>query len=278
MVKVVEVASDKVPAGSFVSYKDIAERWARIPMLAGEPIIDAKLAPKGAPTGLLARIPDGMRAFAIEVNEQSGISGFVLPENRVDVIVSTDSRNSSNALPMAETILQDVLVLAAGTAVTRPEDPTIVARTVTVALTPDQINTLAARRTKGTLTLSLRGHNDHSIVETPPPPVPEVPSAVAEVPEWKRMMAELTERLKESEAELERLRQAPAPAPLAETATPEPPSNFVVVRTLRGRAEGYVRIDYPRPSPARTFSKDVPPVEPPSPKDAPPAETPFREG
>ncbi len=47
MVKVVRIPVPQVPAGSFASYKDVAERWARIPLLANDPILDAKLAPKG---------------------------------------------------------------------------------------------------------------------------------------------------------------------------------------------------------------------------------------
>lgn len=186
MVKVVKVRIDNVPAGAFESYKGVAERWVRIPILAGEPIVDAKLAPKGAPTGILARIPDGMMAYAIEVNEQSGVSGFVLPENRVDVILSRDRSRSRTATtsinqPSAETILENALVLASGTAVTRSDDPSIQARTVTLALTPEAINTLVAARSEGSLILALRGHKSGSEMrivkrvdlEPEPEPVPE---------------------------------------------------------------------------------------------------------
>ena len=58
-----------LPPGTFTSFKDVEDRWVLIETLEGEPILDRKLAPKGTPAGLVSRIPKGMRAFAVEVNE-----------------------------------------------------------------------------------------------------------------------------------------------------------------------------------------------------------------
>lgn len=219
MVKVIKVRIDNVPPGAFESYKGVADRWVKIPILAGEPIVDGKLAPKGAPTGILARIPNGMMAYAIEVNEQSGVSGFVLPENRVDVILARDrnrsGRQTGASTSDAETILENVLVLAAGTAVTRPDDPSIQARTVTLALTPEAINTLVASRSEGLLNLALRGHNsgeEMRIVkriepEPEPEPIPVPVPTPIEPPAPPPVVV-----------------QAPPPEPEPE---PEPPPRFV---------------------------------------------------
>ena len=115
-------------------------------MLEGEPILDRKLAPKGSPAGLVARIPKGMRAFAVEVNEQTGVSGFILPDHRVDVV---QIETGANGKSEAETILQDVLVLASGQVFTRPEDRSIQSRTVTLAVTPEQVDILVAAAVQG---------------------------------------------------------------------------------------------------------------------------------
>src|SRR5450759_555342 len=88
LVKVIQLPETHVPAGAFSSFKDVADRWVSIEMLEDDVIVDAKLAPKGAPVGMGARIPDGMRAFAVEVNEQSGVAGFLLPDHRVDVVLA----------------------------------------------------------------------------------------------------------------------------------------------------------------------------------------------
>lgn len=157
LVKVVQRPKTDVPPGSFSAFKEVEERWIQIKTLEDEPILDKKLAPKGSPAGLVARIPKGMRAYAVEVNEQSGVSGFVLPGHRVDVVQIDSSKEGHSD---AETILQDVLVLASGQNLMRPEDKTVIAHTVTLAVTPDQVNSLVAARAKGPLTLALRGLYD----------------------------------------------------------------------------------------------------------------------
>ena len=178
MVKVVQMPRANLPPGTFTSYKDVEDRWVQIKTLEDEPIVDRKLAPKGSPAGIIARIPDGMRAFAVEVNEQSGVSGFILPDHRVDVVHTDVAPNGKSE---AETILQDVLVLASGTTFTRPEDRSIQAHTVTLAVTPDQVDVLVGAKARGALTLALRGINDrkaiprHKVNPDPAPP----PTAVA---------------------------------------------------------------------------------------------------
>lgn len=159
VVKIVQLPRSSVPPGAFSVGKDAEGRWVQYAMLENEPILDRKLAVRGSPPGLIARIPKGMRAFAIEVNEQTGVSGFVLPDHRVDV-VQVDSTEKSEA--EAHPVLQDILVLASGQTFTRPEDRSIQARTVTLAVTPEQVDILVAAKSKGTLSLSLRGLNDHT--------------------------------------------------------------------------------------------------------------------
>lgn len=157
LVKVVQRPKTEVPPGSFSVFKDVEERWIQIKTLEDEPIVDKKLAPKGTPAGLVARIPKGMRAYAVEVNEQSGVSGFVLPGHRVDVVqIDTSHEGRTDA----EMILQDVLVLASGQNLIRPEDKAVIAHTVTLAVTPDQVNSLVAAKAQGPLTLALRGLYD----------------------------------------------------------------------------------------------------------------------
>ncbi|MDR3638447.1 MAG: Flp pilus assembly protein CpaB [Isosphaeraceae bacterium] len=199
LVKVVQMTKSDVPAGAFSSFKDVEDRWVMIKTLSDEPILDKKLAPKGTPAGIVPRIPPGMRAFTLEVNESTGVSGFVLPDHRVDVV---QSRSLPNGETEAETILEDVLVLASGTVFNRPEERTVQSRGVTLAVTPEQAEVIVAARTKGLLSLALRGLNDRAkqdrsakaakkAAETPvavkpveppaapPPPPPPPPPVVA---------------------------------------------------------------------------------------------------
>jgi pilus assembly protein CpaB len=225
MVKLTQMAKASVPPGTFTSIKDVEDRWVQIKMLEGEAILDRKLAPKGSPAGMVARIPKGMRAFAVEVNEHTGVSGFILPDHRVDVV---QNENGPNGKSEAETILQDVLVLASGQVFTRPEDRSIQSRTVTLAVTPEQVDILVGAAAKGALTLALRGLNDH--LARPPKRIP------VELPKPEPIVV--------AKAIVE-----PPPAPPAPPPPPAPaPPQSVHVMIYRGiNNRDRIRIDQPLP-------------------------------
>ena len=179
-------------------------------MLEGDPIVDKKLGPKGSSPGLVANIPNGMRAYAVEVNEQSGVSGFILPGHRVDVV--RYEPNEKARLQRGETILQNVQVLAAGQVFTRPEEKSLQNRTVTLAVTPDQVDVLVAAKAKGPLSLSLRGVNDHAIVARPQPK-PELSE------EEKARRAKMEKEIEDLKVALAKKMAEPPPPPRA----PKPP-------------------------------------------------------
>lgn len=218
MVKVVQMAKAAVPAGAFSSIKDVEERWVQHALLENEPVVDRKLAPRGSPPGLIARIPKGMRAFAIEVNEQTGVSGFVLPDHRVDVV---QTENGPNGQSEAESVLQDVLVLASGQTFTRPDDRSIQSRTVTLAVTPEQVDILVAAKSRGPLTLALRGLNDHT----------QAPSKKKEREKAKeKEKEEKAAASKEELAVVKAPEPPPPPPPPAAPPTPPPsPARFVAI-------------------------------------------------
>ena len=131
MVKLSRVARSAIPPNAFSTFKEVEDRWVRTTMLEGDVLVEKKLGAKGTPPGLVANIPTGMRALAIDVTEQSGVSGFILPGHHVDVVrYETSEKNNVRG----ETILQDVLVLAAGQIFTRPDERAVQSRTVTLAL------------------------------------------------------------------------------------------------------------------------------------------------
>jgi pilus assembly protein CpaB len=160
MVKVVKMPKSAVPPSAFSSIKDVEERWVNMAMLDGDVLIEKKLGPKGTPPGMVNNIPKGMRALSIDVTEQTGVSGFILPGHRVDVI---RFENSEKNKLHGETILQDVLVLAANQVFIRPEERAVQSRTVTLAVSPENAMVLVEARTKGPLSLALRGVNDHDV-------------------------------------------------------------------------------------------------------------------
>jgi pilus assembly protein CpaB len=208
MMKVISMAASAIPPNAFTSFKDVEERWIKTPMLEGDVLTEKKLGPKGTPPGLVSNIPKGMRAFAIDVTEQSGVSGFILPGHHVDVVrYENADRNETRG----ETILQNVLVLAAGQVFTRPEERSVQSRTVTLAVRPEEVDILVAARAKGALSLALRGVNDHDVVDRPKPAVDPELEKRWQLAEEKRKSLE--QELLSVKEQLAKRAEPPAPAP-----------------------------------------------------------------
>jgi pilus assembly protein CpaB len=131
----------------------------------GEAIIESKLAPKGSEGGFSSIIPDGMRALTVSVNNSSGVGGFILPNTRVDVLVTVSSpvekEESSTRI-----ILEDIKVLAVDQTFERKEDDPVIVQTVTLLVTPEDAEKLVLASTEGKLQLSLRNNADRSMMTT----------------------------------------------------------------------------------------------------------------
>ena len=146
--------------GSFQRISDVVGRGAVVPMVLNEPILESKLAASGAGGGLMATIPDGMRAVSVKVNDVIGVAGFVVPGARVDVILS-GSPAKNGEVDMSKVILENVQVLAAGQNVTNDANgkPQSV-QVVTLLVNPDDSQKLALASVDGKIQLSLRNPLD----------------------------------------------------------------------------------------------------------------------
>src|ERR1700744_3635156 len=139
----------------------IAGSIARDPVIAGEPIREQKLV-KGTGSGFMAAIlPSGARAVSTEVSPETGAGGFILPNDRVDVILSRREKHPENpAVPeliISEVILSNIRVLAIDQAPKEKDGQTnLVGKTAPLELQPGQAETLARARQMGILTLALR--------------------------------------------------------------------------------------------------------------------------
>jgi pilus assembly protein CpaB len=148
----------------------IAGSIAREPFIAGEPIREQKLV-KASGSGFMAAIlPSGMRAISTEISPETGAGGFILPNDRVDVILSKHEKNLERAgapdVINSEIILANVRVLAIDQAPKEKDGQnTVVGKTVTLELKPEQAETLARARQTGTLALALRSIADLNAVE-----------------------------------------------------------------------------------------------------------------
>ncbi len=162
--------SGEAPAAAIVKLEAAVNRGAIAPIYAGEPILEGRLAPRGAGAGLASTIPVGKRAVALRVNEVVGLAGFVMPGMRVDVLVAGNAPGSANPLSgtLSRTVLQNIEVLSAGQNIDKsvngkPE----AAQVVNLLVTPEQAETLSLAGSETKVQLVLRNPLDTEERTTP---------------------------------------------------------------------------------------------------------------
>ena len=137
----------------------------RDPLLAGEPIVPRKIVRGGEGGYLSVVLSPGARAMAVPVTSETAAGGFILPGDRVDVLMSRDAptgdANSGGKQVVAETVLQNIRVLALDQATTAEKDAkTIVAATATLEVRPAEAEALTRAKAAGPVTLALRAYTD----------------------------------------------------------------------------------------------------------------------
>ncbi|GEC16525.1 Flp pilus assembly protein CpaB [Nitrobacter winogradskyi] len=147
----------------------LAGSIARSPFIAGEPIRELKLVSAKGSGFMAAILPTGMRAISTEISPETGAGGFILPNDRVDVILSKREKNADHAngdSVNSETVLGNVRVLAIDQTIEEKNgQKVVVGRTATLELKPEQAETLARSRQMGTLSLALRSLADANAPE-----------------------------------------------------------------------------------------------------------------
>lgn len=149
-------------AGRPAAINDFAGSVARSPMLPGEPITSMKLVKAGDGGVLAAILPAGMRAASTRIKEETSAGRLILPNDRVDVILTTRRRGRSNNEDfVSETLFRNVRVLAIGQIIEAKGGKKLAeGNTATLELSPTQAEELAAADAKGEISLVLRSIAD----------------------------------------------------------------------------------------------------------------------
>ena len=133
---------------------------ARAPILPGEPLSDTKIVHADAAGFMAATLNPGMRAVSIPITTESGAGGFILPNDRVDLIMSvliSDNPRRFNS----QIILSNVRVLAVDQTIKQDKGQQVVlAKTATLELTPAQARSVVRAQAAGPLSLALRPLGD----------------------------------------------------------------------------------------------------------------------
>jgi pilus assembly protein CpaB len=176
-VKRVSYPKAALPEGVFTDVTALFPEEARDPrevlrsMVKGEVILTGKVTKPGEPAGIGSRLANGMRAFAIEVDAKSGVSGFLRPGDRVDVywtgsVGRGEIRTEGNSTGSVTKLIESRMPLVAvDQSADMDREEARIARTVTVAATPQQVAALAQAQSTGRLSLSLVGALDESTAE-----------------------------------------------------------------------------------------------------------------
>lgn len=153
-----KVAAPKLFIGDL---KEVDGRVASQSIPVGQPIVQSMLAPKGTLPGLAVRIPPGMRAVAVQVDESAGVAGWLKPGSRVDVIAVMTGRDGSTNETISKVILTNAEVLAVGQdSGTRPDAAASIAKTVTLAVAPPEMAKLHLATSRGKIRLAMRNQTD----------------------------------------------------------------------------------------------------------------------
>ncbi|HLN36968.1 MAG TPA: Flp pilus assembly protein CpaB [Xanthobacteraceae bacterium] len=148
-----------LPAGAFGKIADLTsgKRVVLMPIDVNEAVLASKITGPGQRATLSAMLSDGMKAVTIRVNDVEGVAGFVLPGDRVDILL-TRTGEKNNAVN--DVVIQDVRVLAVDQLADQRADKPSVVKAVTIEVDPTEGQKVALAATVGTLSLLLRKAGD----------------------------------------------------------------------------------------------------------------------
>lgn len=168
-VTVIRYAEPFLPEGVFTTEEELfpegpgVVRYVVRQMEPNEPVLAVKVTEPGQDAGITTRLATGMRAFAIEVDVASGVSGFLRPGDRVDVYWTGQVTMADYSDNVTQLIEQSLTIIAVDQTSDDNMSGTAIARTVTVEVTPQQVATLAQAQSTGKLSLSLVGQMDETV-------------------------------------------------------------------------------------------------------------------
>jgi len=169
MLKVVSYPAGAAPAGVFHSVEDVAgaqgqPRLAMRSMIVNEPILPGNVTDPGGKGNLSTVVSAGMRAVSLRSNDVVGVGGFVLPGDRVDVLLTrtVPGVNNQTQQTLTQILAENVRVLGVDQSDNDEDNKPTVARAVTVEVTPEQAESISLGSSVGTVSLSLRHVADNT--------------------------------------------------------------------------------------------------------------------
>jgi pilus assembly protein CpaB len=167
-LRLIDWPARSVPEGTFKSVDELLEPQARVALQAIQPnelILVSKVTGPGQRASLSAVITSGMRAMTIRVNDVLGVAGFVLPGDRIDLMLT---REIVQGQPMTDVLLQNVKVLGIDQRADEQDNKPDVVKAVTLEVTSEQAQKVTLAATVGTLSLALRDVSNVELAKVKP--------------------------------------------------------------------------------------------------------------
>lgn len=157
-LKVVNLPADAVPANAFHAISELTggkdqQRLVLRSLVANEPVLASYVSGPGGKLNLSGTIAAGMRAVSLRSSDVTGVGGFVLPGDRVDVLL-TRTANGTNTL--TQVLAENVRVLGVDQSDNDEADKPVVTKAITVEVTPEQASAISLGQSVGTVSLTLR--------------------------------------------------------------------------------------------------------------------------
>ena len=165
VLKVAHFPREYVPVGSFRTVQEATAggvRRALRPISANEPILPDRVTGAGGRTSLSATMTPGMRAVTFRSNDVAGVAGFVLPGDRVDILLtrSIQAAGGGQETTVTQVIANNIKVLGVDHEVNESLEKPTVANAITLEVTPEQGQALSLAQSLGTVALALRHISD----------------------------------------------------------------------------------------------------------------------
>jgi pilus assembly protein CpaB len=161
MLKLVAYPTDAAPAGTFHSIAEVVgaqgqERLALRSMVTNEPVLPGNVTGPGGKLNLSAVVTPGMRAVSLRSNDVAGVGGFVLPGDRVDILLTRNTGSGPGANTVTQVLAENVRVLGVDQSDNDEANKPVVAKAVTIEVTPGQAQAISLGQQIGSVSMSLR--------------------------------------------------------------------------------------------------------------------------
>lgn len=158
-LKVVNLPADAVPANVFHAVSELTgtkdqQRLALRSLVANEPVLANYVSGPGGKLNLSGAVGAGMRAVSLRSSDVTGVGGFVLPGDRVDVLLTRTT--GANGETLTQILAENVRVLGVDQSASEEADKPVVSKAITVEVTPEQASAISLGQSVGTVSLTLR--------------------------------------------------------------------------------------------------------------------------